>query len=275
MGRIHFHAAPLFLMSFAALAQTQALPSFEVASVKPAAPQVADMSPAIPASGEQVIGMRVMLTGPRGGPGGSDPGRITYLGMSMKSLLLTAYGVKPYQLSGPSWMETERFDIVAKIPEGASKDDTRLMLQNLLAERFKLTLHRDKKEMTMWALAVGKNGLKMKASPDLSHPRIVTTTMPGHTRITFTAQSLEQLAKELGNNLERPVVDMTGLADNYDFTLEYAPESTRAGGPAAEPDAAPSLFTALQEQLGLKLEQSKAQIEVLVVDRVEKTPTEN
>jgi hypothetical protein len=108
MGRIHFHAAPVFLMSFAALAQTQALPSFEVASVKPAAPQVGDVSPAIPPSGEQVIGMRVMFTGPRGGPGGSDPGRITYLGMSMKSLLLAAYGVKAYQLSGPSWMETER-----------------------------------------------------------------------------------------------------------------------------------------------------------------------
>jgi uncharacterized protein (TIGR03435 family) len=149
------------------------------------------------------------------------------------------------------------------------------MLQNLLADRFKLTLHRDKKDMTMWALAVGKNGPKMKASPDLSHPRVVTTTMPGRTRITFTAQSLEQLAKELGNNLERPVADMTGLAGNYDFTLDYEPESARTGGPSAEPDAAPSLFTALQEQLGLKLEQSKAPIEVLVVDHIEKTPTEN
>ncbi len=122
----------------------------------------------------------------------------------MKSLLLAAYRVKAYQLSGPSWMETERFDIVAKIPEGASKDDVRLMLQNLLAERFKLTLHRDRKEMTTWSLAVGKNGVKMQASPDVSHPRIVTTTTPGKTRIAFTAQSLEQLAKELGNQFGAP-----------------------------------------------------------------------
>ncbi len=78
---------------------------------------------------------------------------------------MTAYGVKTYQISGPAWLDTERFDIVAKVPQGATKDDVKLMLQNLLADRFKLTLHREKKDMPMYALLVAKNGPKLKESP--------------------------------------------------------------------------------------------------------------
>src|SRR6202050_2161745 len=152
-------AALLFFTSCAAFAQTTAAtPSFEVAPIKPAAPPAASMGP----GGGMKIAIRM---GSQGGPGTSDPGQITYSSMPIKSLLVTAYGVKTYQVSGPSWMDTERFDIVAKVPPGATKDDVKLMLQNLLAERFKLTLHREKKELPMYALMVAKNGPKLKESP--------------------------------------------------------------------------------------------------------------
>jgi uncharacterized protein (TIGR03435 family) len=332
MRRVTIGGAFLFFTSCAAFAQTTAAtPSFEVATIKPAAPPATSMGPG--------GGMRVaMRMGPRGGPGTSDPGQITYSNMPMKSLLVTAYGVKSYQVSGPSWMDTERFDIVAKVPPGATRDDVKLMLQNLLAERFKLTLHREKKDLPMYALVVGKNGPKMKESPpddpgakdasgrqdqgsseadaqkakqalenamrtvlkDGAMPPLPpgagqgmrVMMMPGRMSMTVTKQTMAQFADTLGNQMDRPVVDQTGLTKNYDFTLEYAPEgggkgpmgtplpqlpASGDGGLPREADsqAAPSLFTALQEQLGLKLEQKKGAVDLLVVDHLEKTPTEN
>jgi uncharacterized protein (TIGR03435 family) len=226
-------------------------------------------------------------------------------------------------------MDTERFDIVAKVPKGATKDDVKLMLQNLLAERFKLTLHHEKKDLPMYALVVGKNGPKLKESPPddpnakddeaaalkekqamadarrtavrdggmpalppPGGPGIRMMMMPGRMRMMATKQTMAQFAEALGNQMDRPVVDQTGLTKNYDITLEFAPEGAVGrgmpgmppppppsgdGGVSAEPDsqAAPSLFTALQEQLGLKLEQKKGAVDLLVVDRLEKTPTDN
>jgi uncharacterized protein (TIGR03435 family) len=245
--------------------------------------------------------------------------------------------VKGYQISGPAWIDTERFNIVAKVPKGASKDDVKLMLQNLLAERFKLALHREKKDLPMYALVVGKNGPKMKESPpddpdskDATGPQdpadaaanqqkvkqametVVRNMkdglpsppalagrgtsmmmMPGRARMSSSKETMSQFAEWLASQLDRPVVDQTGLTKNYGVTLEYAPESVGgrgpmgmalppmpAGGeggapPEADSQAAPSLFTALQEQLGLKLEQKKGPVDLLVVDHLEKTPTEN
>jgi len=330
MRRVNIRAALLFFTSCAAFAQTTAAtPSFEVATIKPAAPPATSMGP-----GGMKIAMRM---GARGGPGTSDPGQITYSNMPMKSLIVTAYGVKTYQVSGPSWMDTERFDIVAKVPPGATKDDVKLMLQNLLAERFKLTLHREKKDLPMYALVVGKNGPKMKESPPDDPDAKVASglkdqgssdadaqkakqalesamrtvvrdgampplppgmgqgtrmmMMPGRMSMTVTKQTMAQFADSLGNQMDRPVVDQTGLTKSYDFTLEYAPESggrapmgmplppppSGDGGLPHEADsqAAPSLFTALQEQMGLKLEQKKGPVDLLAVDHLEKTPTEN
>jgi uncharacterized protein (TIGR03435 family) len=320
----------VFFTSCAAFAQTTAgTPSFEVATIKPAAPPATSMGP----GGGMRIAMRM---GARGGPGTADPGQITYSGMPMKDLLVNAYGVKTYQVSGPSWMDTERFDIVAKVPPGASKDDVKLMLQNLLAERFKLTLHREKKDLPMYALVVAKNGPKMKESPpddpdakDDSAPldpaaaaanrqKAIESAMRamgrggdmpqlppgagrgtsmmmmnGRARMTSPKQTMAQFAEWLVRQLDRPVVDQTGLTKKYDLALDYAPESVGGRGPMggmlpppppggeggapAEPDAqaAPSLFSALQEQLGLRLEQKKGPVDMLVVDRLEKTPTEN
>jgi uncharacterized protein (TIGR03435 family) len=300
--------------------------SFEVATVKAAAPPETKMGP----GGGMLIGVRM---GMRGGPGTSDPGQITYTGMSMKTLLVNAYGVKTYQVSGPNWIDSERFDIVAKVPMGSTKDDVKLMLQNLLMERFKLTLHREKKDLPMYALVVAKGGPKLKESPpddpdgkdaatqesaaanqqkamenamrattrigDMSAPPpgagrgMSMMFMNGRARISGSKQTMAQFAEWLVNQLNRPVVDQTGLTKKYDLTLDYAPESLGGRGPMggvppsappggdggapaeADSQAAPGLFTALQEQMGLKLEQKKGAVDLLVVDHLEKTPTDN
>jgi uncharacterized protein (TIGR03435 family) len=323
MRRVNVRAALLLFASCAAFAQTTAAtPSFEVATIKAAAP------PTMKGTGDG--NMRIaMRMGAQGGPGTSDPGQITYSNMSVKNLMVTAFGVKTYQVSGPTWMDTERFDIVAKVPKGSSKDDVKLMLQNLLAERFKLTLHREKKDLPMYALVVGKNGPKLKESPPddpnatvdeaaaqqkekQAMDNAMRTTvrdggmpppmpgggpgtrmmmMPGRMRMMSTKQTMAQFAEALGNQMDRPVVDQTGLTKNYDITLEFAPEGMVGRGMPGMPpppppgdggmprdadsQAAPSLFTALQEQLGLKLEQKKGPVDLLVVDHLEKTPTEN
>src|ERR1700722_3983486 len=159
MRRFSIRAALLFFTSCADFAQTTAAtPSFEVATIKPAAPPATSMG----AGGGMRFAIRM---GAQGGPGTSDPGQITYSNLPLKNLLVNAFGVKTYQISGPAWIDTERFDIVAKVPQGATKDDVKLMLQNLLAERFKLTLHREKKDLPMYALVVAKRGPTMKESP--------------------------------------------------------------------------------------------------------------
>ena len=301
--------------SCAAFAQTaENSPAFEVASVKPAAP----------------ITGNFIRVGMRGGPGSSDPGQITYTNVTVKNVLMNAYGVKGFQISGPGWLDSERYDIVAKLPRGATKAEFMAMLQNLLAERFKLTLHREKKDLPMYALVVGKNGPKLKESVDDPAPKeggpadgpaatmgkltmgrdgfpvlpaaaggrgaMAMTMMNGNARMTANGQTMAGLAEMLSNQLDLPVVDMTGLTGKYDYTLYFAPEGLagmrlpgglppppppgEAGGgmPAANaPDAQsnPNLFTALQEQLGLKLEQRKGPVDLLVIDHLEKAPIEN
>jgi uncharacterized protein (TIGR03435 family) len=327
MLQVIMGAALVVFTSCAARAQsTEGTPAFEVASIKPAAP---------PAS----AGMfRVMM---RGGPGSADPGQLTYTNVTLKNVLVNAYGVKGYQISGPSWLDSERYDIVAKIPQGATKEQFMLMLQNLLAERFKLTLHREKKDLPMYALVVGKGGPKMKESVDSPVPGdgaasgsggapappppppppppggriamgsdgfpklppgagrggLMMMMMNGRFRMTANQQSMSGLTEMLGNQLGRPVVDMTGLTAKYDFTLDFAPEEGQrmigpmgampqppppppgeGGAPAASaPDSqsGPSLFTAVQEQLGLKLDPKKGPVDLLVIDHLEKVPTEN
>lgn len=329
-------AGLIVFTSCAAFGQAAAeSPTFEVASVKPAEPQTMGM-------------MRVMM---RGGPGSADPGQITYSNVTLKNLMVNAYAVKEYQINGPKWLDSERFDIVAKIPKGATKEEFKLMLQNLLAERFKLTLHHETKDLPMYALVVGKGGSKLKESvaddatasgaapqggaagsvgPSASAPppppppgsdgagaftgrmRVGADGMPqlpagagkngmtmmmtnGRMRLVFNRQPITALTVMLSNQLGRPVVDATELKAKYDFNLDFAPDGMNgpmgmmpppppqhdgaAGGGApmaSAPDAGgPAIFTALQEQLGLKLEQRKGPVDLLVIDRLEKVPTEN
>jgi uncharacterized protein (TIGR03435 family) len=286
---------PLLMLAAAARAQSPSPKlEFEVASVKPAAPQT---------DGRRFVGSQ-------GGPGTADPGRLTYTNSTLKSLITTAYDVKAYQVAGPSWLDTERYDIAAKIPEGATKEQVNRMLQNLLADRFKLTLHHVTKEFRLYELVVGKNGPKMKAS--VEDPSVTANTangrgspipigkdgfpamppgrrgmiqmqMPGRRRIAGSVQSMKDLADWLGNQVGAPVVDKTALSGTYDFTLDFALGPGRGVDALVAPWASPTdntvdvpnFFSALQEQLGLKLEQKVGPLDVLVVDQAEKVPTDN
>ena len=157
-------SASLMVLSCGA-AFGQASPSFEVASVKPAEP---------PPAGQ--MGLRVMM---RGGPGTPDPGQITYSNVTLKNVMMAAYDVKGYQITGPKWLDSERYDIVAKIPKGSSKEDVKLMLQNLLAERFKLALHKESKELPIYALVVAKGGAKLKETVEDTPAAGTAAAAPG------------------------------------------------------------------------------------------------
>lgn len=182
------------------------------------------------------------------------------------SYIMQAYQLLGYQVSGPSWLDSERYDISAIKPPGASDEQVRLMLQNLLAERFKLALHREHKEMSVYALVVGKRGQKFKASDPATASNIRSS---GHS-IDGAASSMAGLAYLLMRWTDRLVVDETGLTGLYDFKLAWKPEGVQ--------DAASStsaLLSAVEDQLGLDLQPKKTSIEVLVVDHAEKVPVEN
>jgi uncharacterized protein (TIGR03435 family) len=302
---------------------------FEVASIKPST----------------LPGRGAIRLGQQGGPGSGDPGRVTYSFSTIQDLIVDAYSVKRSQvLGGPNWLDSERFDIVAKVPAGAPKEQVRIMLQNLLAERFKLALHRETKEMPIYALVVGAKGPKLKdtivtdaptasdsqpkdggrggtgaptavppplrgmkigsdgcpVTPPRAAGRASNFTMmtPNGECMISNGQSMEGLAAQLSNRFDRPVIDQTGLQGKYDLRLRYDPSSMPGGrggpmskdarddagpgpasgdpanriGPYGEP---PSIFNALEQQLGLRLESRKGPVGLLVIDHVEKTPTEN
>jgi uncharacterized protein (TIGR03435 family) len=266
--------------------------AFEVASIK--------ASP--PPDGR---GMRV------GCPG--DPGRITCTNMNMANLVTMAYGIAHYQLSGLSPTDMERYEVAVKVPDGATKEQIKLMWQNLLKERFKLAVHRETKEVPVYELVVAKGGIKMQEAldpppadapppprpesgpgprmkldkdgfPELG-PGTSMAMMGGKARWRNNKATMKDVASMLAAQVGQPVTDATGLTGKYAFTLSWAtgggrPIAAPTGGdtPLAgmnDPDEGPTLFSAIQSQLGLKLEQKKGSIEMLVVDHVEKAPTEN
>jgi uncharacterized protein (TIGR03435 family) len=257
--------------------------SFEVASIKPAAPMQDG---------------RIMI-GAHGGPGTDDPGQMTFNNISIGDLVQSAYDVKGYQVTGPDWLQTARFDVNAKVPAGTTKEDSRIMLQHLLADRFKLVLHRSSKEASIYALVVAKGGPKLKAStlPEVAPggpPRGMKMMVAPNAKMRIVAEgaTISKLIDALGLQVDRPIVDMTGLTGKYDITLEFAPDQATlqakmaamgvpppppGGVSPTMPDDGPmaSLFTALPEQLGLRLEARKGPVELLVIDSVEKTPTDN
>jgi uncharacterized protein (TIGR03435 family) len=203
----------------------------------------------------------------------TNGGRLNYTNVTLKDVVRQAYKVQRYQITGPDWIDTALFDIAAKIPNGASRDQVPLMLQALLADRFKLALHRETKELPMYALVVAKNGPKFKTSE--SESGITSNSSRTHWHVTANV-SMRGFAEFLTEEAGRPVVDQTGLTGSYDLTLDWAPDNAVATPDAPNDSAAgPSLFTALQEQLGLKLDSTKGPVEILVIDRAEKTPTEN
>jgi uncharacterized protein (TIGR03435 family) len=225
-----------------------------------------------------------------GGPGTDDPERFTS-NVTLKSLLLRAYGVKDYQLLGPGWLGSERYEIRATVPSAATKEQFNAMLRSLLQERFNLAIHHETKEMSVYELVVGKNGSKLKESnlsvrsptidsgspssnfgvPDrdgfLQIPPgialILGTRKDGMVRWTGRMQSLTDLVTLLEGQSTLPVVDRTGLSGKYDFNLAYSqeradPSRASPATPASSPfdipsDGGLSLLDAVQVQLGLKL----------------------
>lgn len=294
-------AIAVFACAFTFAQATESL-TFEVASVRPSAP--------LPQPGGR--GGGVFLGPARGGPGTPDPGQITWSYATLKSLLMTAYDVKAYQVSGPAWLDIERYDIVAKVPAGATKEQVNVMWQSLLAERFGVTLHHESKEFKVEELVVARGGPKLKESAEddpnaagppkldkngeLVSPGLVTMIRIGpHGPSAHTvakAQPLSKLTTMLGNQIQRPVLDKTGLTGTYDFTLEFTPDLSGfplppppPGGPgpgaasAAPVDIAsepgPDLAAAIQQQLGLRLVANKATLDVVVIDKADKVPTDN
>jgi uncharacterized protein (TIGR03435 family) len=190
--------------------------------------------------------------------------------VSLKRLIGMAYGVaegRDYLLKGPDWMDAENFDISAKFPSGTSESQVLLMLQRLLDERFKLKLHREPHEFSAYALVIDKRGSKLRPAAEPG-PFYRFKVNAGHAE--GASLSMAQFADRLSKQVGRQVVDFTGLTGEFDLTLDWRPD--------AEPDGAsdrPSIFSALPEQLGLRLEPRKISLDVLVVDAAERVPAGN
>ncbi len=233
--------------------------TFEVASIKPAEP------------GARGMGVQR-----------ADGGRVNMKNVTLRLLITMAWDVRDHQLIGaPGWFDSEHFDIVAKpeteIPRTGEGNKTLMaMVRALVVDRFGLVFHREEKEMPIYALVPGKNGPKLAAS----EPGSQNSLMMSRGKLEGKNMKMGDLARILTNPLGRTVVDKTGLTGDYNFTVEWTPDGnenmTPKGMPAEAPkDVAsmpegPSIFTALQEQLGLKLESQKGPVEMFVVDRAER-----
>ena len=277
----------LFVCSVA-WAQTPKV-EFEVASVKPSGPRPAD---------HVNIGLRI------------DGAQVSAAFFSLKDYLGMAFRMKEYQITGPEWIASERYTVNAKLPDGAKREQVPEMLQSLIVDRFQIKMHRESKEFQVYALVVGKGGPKFKEAVEdpaanagavtvnvNGGPQGTTVQMGNGSSFTLANNRVETkklpmvgLADTLARFVDRPVVDMTELKGNYDVTLEFSPDDFRVmmiraamkAGVVLPPQATrmveessdDGLLRAV-ESVGLKLERRKAPLDVLVVERAVKTPTEN
>jgi uncharacterized protein (TIGR03435 family) len=237
------------LMTLPILAEAQEAPAFEVASVK--LTQHGRDKDGWSRSSLNVINDRFVATN-----------------ASMEECIRYAYDVKAYQIIGPDWLNSDAasYDIIATAPAGTPSKQIPLMIQTLLAERFKLAVHRETRTLPVYELVVAKNGPQL--TPAASGGRSGTNSSNGN--VTATNVSMAELAHQLSRTsaVGRPVFDKTGIEGAFDFTYEYAPDDNDSAG-------RPSIFTALQQKLGLKLEAAKGPVEVVVIDHAEKVPTAN
>lgn len=277
----------------ALLAQAPPRLEFEVSSVKTAPPIVAGGAPVN-------IGMHI------------DGAQVHFNGFALKDYIRMAYKVRPYQVIGPDWIDGTRYEIDAKLPAGATRDQVPDMLQSLLADRFGMKFHREEKEFPVYALEVVPGALKLKdltdarETPDDKAPTEVQAqgsaagigvNLPGGASYTFANNTfvgkkltMFYLTDILTRFMDRPVVDMTGLTGKYDLKIQLAEEDYRtmlirsaiAAGVALPPEALRLLDNPSDATLhaglrayGLKLEQRKAPLPVIAVDAISKTPTEN
>ena len=236
-----------------------AKPEFAVATIKPSQPDA-----------------------PRGGYGirGQD---VTTTNVTVSWMIKLAYNVHANQISGgPSWLDSERYDTVGRsdTPGEPNRDQMKLMIQKLLGDRFQLRFHTEKKELPVYAMVVAKGGSKLTASagdPN-AFPGIGFGREPGVISLAGRNTGLNSVANGLQSNiLDKPVVDQTGLTGRYDFQLRFTPDAIQlanfgglAPANAADPNPPPDIFTAFEQQLGLKLQATKAAVDVMVIDRIER-----
>lgn len=292
------------------------------AFVSAAAPGQTGKPPAAPEPAFEVASLKPSGTtpsGPRGrgfigGPGSADPERITGSFITLQGLLRQAYGVDFDQIQGPSWLAEERYELAAKVPPGTTKEQVPLMLQALLQERFKLTLHHIQKDFPVYELTIAKGGLKITENTETLEPAklrdpqlppdpdgypqiapgksgMASNPVSGLNRMTARGMPLSMLLLQVrasvgtltGPNTYAPgrIVDKTGLTGVYDFKLEFAGNMgigsglSLPTGSGGEPTGGLTLVEAMEKQLGLKLTKSTAPYDVLVIDHAEKVPTEN
>jgi uncharacterized protein (TIGR03435 family) len=192
--------------------------------------------------------------------------------VSLRSMIVSAYKIRDYQLNGPDWLRTERFDIVAKAQPGTPDADLMPMLQSLLAERFKLEIHRETKELPVYGLVEAKGGLRIKPVDPAGGTNTNSNSDEKGGQLTAERATMSNFAGWISSRMDRPVLDQTGRTESFSFKLQYSLENENT-----DPNAAryPILPLAIQEQLGLRLEKRTAPIEIIVVDKIEKVPIEN
>jgi uncharacterized protein (TIGR03435 family) len=246
-------AASALTPRWIAFAQQPDRPSFDVASIKPGNP----------GDGQDHIFFE---------PGG----RFSAANATLQSLIGTAWEVRNHQISGgPNWLDSAKFNVEAKAATEVPVHQMRLMIQSLLAERFKLSMHHETREEQLYELVVDRSGSRLKqATETLKGSRQGIGT--GKDQIVGIAAQTSLLARMLSERLGRSVIDKTGLAGQYDFTLRWPPDPGGEGGPPDGPDArtspdpGPSIFTSLQEDLGLKLQSARGPVDILTIDHAEK-----
>jgi uncharacterized protein (TIGR03435 family) len=232
-----------FFISLACTLACYAQAEFEVASVKP----------------NQSMGMNTSMNK-------TPDGGLACVNVPLRMLIVFAYDIRDHQLSGgPPWMDSDRYDIMAKGSGGAGANDWAVIRQKvkaLLADRFKLAVHTETKEQPIFALVVAKGGPHLEKSQTEKGPQII-----GRTGI-FTCKKITMqdfAERALGDRLGRKVIDKTGIAGEFDFQIKYVEERAAAAG-----EVGPDFLNAMQEQLGLKVESQKGSVEVIVIDHVEK-----
>jgi uncharacterized protein (TIGR03435 family) len=281
----------LLVISSAAQAQAPPKLEFEVATIR--------------ASAARVPGQRPEPARRSGGPGTADPGRLSYSNRPLSTILADAFDVYWNYITGPDWIG-DQYDIVAKVPAGTTEQQAKQMLQNLLVDRFHLTFHMQTKIVDGYELTLAPGGPKLPAhSNSATSPEVGKDSYPvpplapgedvgrraqqGRVYMRFANTSISEFARRLGGNLSSasmvmvaprmlmgappPILDKTGLTGAYDFTFDYAGGTFSAA--SALPTMVGSIESSLTKQLGLKMAEAKVPVNVLVIDHIDRTPTEN
>ena len=218
--------------------------------------------------------------GERRGRGNTQlsPGTVTMRNVSLKAAIRWAWHVSEYQVTGPDWLDSQRYEIAGKAAGPATEEELRLMMQALLRERFKLTLHHQTKELGVYLLVAGKNGPKVHESTTEGETSIETNQK--QMSVNVQRAPVSRLVEMLSNVMGAPVIDMTGLKGRYDLNLNVAKYAADMAAPGKSVESTPMdvmalTTTVLQAELGLKLEAKKMPLDVVVIDHAEKFPVEN